>query len=263
MIDRWRERRTLAIVGPAAAAYVRVHGRRVKDGPLAELEYPPGQEHSSQYLVSKLVGTYERELHGVLGRWIADGVDLLVNVGCAEGFYAVGLARAIPRASVIAFDSNPDERARCLAMATLNGVADRVEVRGLCTPEELAKLPRANTALLCDCEGAEKLVLDPARVPSMAGWRILVELHDFIDPTISATVLPRFAASHEIEFIDSRNPQLDIPSELAFMTEREQRKTLAERPVAMRWACLRPLRATGQTVDPPLVAHERSHSSFS
>jgi hypothetical protein len=126
-------------------------------------------------------------------------------------------------------------------MASMNGVAGRIEVRGACSLEELCRLPNADIALLCDCEGAEKVLLDPVRVPTMRRWRVLVELHDFIDPTISAAVLSRFEASHTVELIHSRDQTVNPPAELGFLSERQRRMTISEnRPGPMRWAHLHP-----------------------
>src|SRR5271165_2199287 len=55
-------------------------------------------------LAAKLLGFYEEELHDAVEEAIAGNPDLVLNVGCAEGFYAVGLARRLPESRVIAFD---------------------------------------------------------------------------------------------------------------------------------------------------------------
>jgi hypothetical protein len=40
----------------------------------------------------KFLGTYERELYSVIERAIELAPRYVLNIGCAEGFYAVGLA---------------------------------------------------------------------------------------------------------------------------------------------------------------------------
>jgi hypothetical protein len=84
-------------------------------------------------------------------------------------------------------------------------------------------------------------VLDPRRAPTLAGWSILVELHDFIDPTISQTLIERFTPTHEIEILEGQTRVPGELPELAFMTAREQEAVLSERrPGSMRWAFMRP-----------------------
>ena len=72
-------------------------------GPFAGMRYETEAVHSMH--VPRLLGTYERELHASLER--APGMPYLrvINIGCGEGYYAVGLAMRLPGAHVHAFDS--------------------------------------------------------------------------------------------------------------------------------------------------------------
>ena len=49
---------------------------------------------------------------------------LIIDVGSAEGYYAVGLARRLPKARVLARDANPKAQALCAALAAANDVAE-------------------------------------------------------------------------------------------------------------------------------------------
>jgi hypothetical protein len=49
-------------------------------------------------------------------------------------------------------------------------------------------------------------LLDPDAAPVLRNWWILVELHDFADPAISASIASRFAATHHVELIASSPP---------------------------------------------------------
>jgi hypothetical protein len=205
------------------------------------MDYLPEEQSWANDVVAKLLGTYELELHRVVESWIAAAVPLVVDVGCAEGYYAVGFARALPTARVLAFDIDGAARTRCAALATRNGVADRVTIRGACTPETLMGLPEAGVALLVDAEGYERVLLDPAAVPRLSGWDILVELHDFLDPSITRTIVSRFAATHDTELIEERPREGAGLPELAFADDGLRRLVLSERrPAQMRWAALRP-----------------------
>ena len=73
-------------------------GWNVRSGPFAGLRLPASAapEHLSPYLL----GTYEREIHGVWAALRPGSVPLVVNIGAKFGFYAVGLGRQIGRAHV-------------------------------------------------------------------------------------------------------------------------------------------------------------------
>ena len=205
------------------------------------MTYLDGLERTSGDLVAKLTGSYERELHAVIDSWVAARPQHVIDVGCAEGYYAVGLALAIPGAQVHAYDIDAQARARCAELAELNAVADRVSIHGECAPATLAGFPEQGVVLLSDCEGYERTLLDPALAPRLARWPILVELHDFLDPSISQTIAARFAATHEIETIEGEQRDADRMPELDFMSQRQRKAVLSERrPGPMRWARMDP-----------------------
>jgi hypothetical protein len=70
-------------------------------------------------------------LHPALASFISRKPHQIVNIGCAEGYYAVGLAWRLPNAKVDAFRSDPRAREFCAELARLNGVEARVRIYGL------------------------------------------------------------------------------------------------------------------------------------
>ncbi|HET8535655.1 MAG TPA: hypothetical protein VFL73_00625 [Solirubrobacteraceae bacterium] len=240
-LDRRATGRFLDTVTPLTRDFVSRHGLTVLRGPFAGLQLDEQMVGVSGDLVAKLLGTYERELRPAFAEWIRAAPRHVVDVGSAEGYYAVGLAHAIPGATVLAFDIDPAARERCQALAARNGVADRVDVREECTPEVLGELPAQGVVLLSDCEGCEQALLDPARQPLLRGWPIIVELHDFIDPSISSRLRERFEDSHEIELITEHSvDEREVP-ELAHLNPDERDLLLSEnRPTTMSWFCMRP-----------------------
>ena len=49
-------------------------------------------------LIPKLLGSYEQELQPLLQRLAAQNYSEIVDIGCAEGYYAIGLGGCFPRA---------------------------------------------------------------------------------------------------------------------------------------------------------------------
>ena len=70
----------------------------IRSGPFAGMRYVDTATEGA--LVPRLLGTYESELHPYLKRFAAEGCEDVIDVGCAEGYYAVGLARLMPGALV-------------------------------------------------------------------------------------------------------------------------------------------------------------------
>jgi 2-polyprenyl-3-methyl-5-hydroxy-6-metoxy-1,4-benzoquinol methylase len=100
----WTSRR----IDRITRAIVKRHGLVVLDGPFAGMRYVPQAAGSS--LLPKLLGCYEAELHPTLTSVFSLNYRQVVDVGCAEGYYAVGLATRILEARVFAFDTDMQAR---------------------------------------------------------------------------------------------------------------------------------------------------------
>ncbi len=78
-----------------AARIASRHGWVVQGGPFAGMAYL--HRSLDGPLPPRLLGCYEAELHGALERILGTRYDTVVDIGCAEGYYAVGLALKMPR----------------------------------------------------------------------------------------------------------------------------------------------------------------------
>jgi SAM-dependent methyltransferase len=225
-------------------AYVKRYGLTVRHGPLAGLTYGPWAMGRVGKLVPKLLGAYERDWHEALATVVAARHETIVDIGCAEGYFAVGLALASPDSTVYAYDIEPKARELCGRLAELNGVADRMRIGVEADIDTLRGLPLAGAFVLCDCEGCEAQILDPDRVPQLRESTLVVELHDFIDPTIPATVLGRFEESHSATLFEAQPRYIRDYEELPNLpgtSYLQQEMVLSEhRPTRMRWALLTP-----------------------
>jgi hypothetical protein len=216
-------------------AVVERYGLVVQDGIFKGMKYVP--IIPNHCLIPKLLGIYEQELHGCVRDAIARGYDLVVDVGSAEGYYVVGLARALPQTRFHAFDAEARERQMLRDMATANGVLDRITIGGLCEPETLDGLIAGRTLVIVDCEGGEMAVLDPARAPRLADADILVEIHDFDGgDRVGSALRSRFAATHDLTVISSvpRRPE-DHPLVAFLPSEEDRRRAVMERAAIQDW----------------------------
>jgi hypothetical protein len=174
---------------------------QVHAGPFAGMRYV--DESVGSCFIPKLLGTYERELVREI-EWICRRQpDLIIDIGAAEGYYAIGLALRIAHARVVAFEQDEAGQTALRAMAQLNGVSDRLTVRGRCEPEDLAAALAGHPApvIVCDVEGYEQALLDPERVAGLNNAILLVETHEFLQPGVTEELCSRFACSHQVERI--------------------------------------------------------------
>jgi hypothetical protein len=217
----------------------------VKHGPFQGMQYPEIKAIGSS-LVPKIIGSYERELHPTIEQICTYSYDAIVDIGCAEGYYAVGLAMRLPEAIIYAYDTDLEAIRLCQSMAKLNRVADRVVTGGFCTLETLKALPLGKRALIIsDCEGYEKELFNAEAVSVLAAHDLLIEMHDFHDIEISATIRKLFQDSHTIHVIKSVD---DIEKAHTYEYEEltgydlaSRRLLLAEeRPTIMNWCYMTP-----------------------
>ena len=197
----------------------RAFGEVVAGGLFAGMRLLP--RASEGCVLPKLLGCYEAALQPHLQELADTRPAVVLNVGCAEGWYAVGMARLLPTAVVHAFDIDPTARAFCAEMAALNGVAERVRIGNAFTSVDIAAFAGRKVLLLCDVEGAEQALLDPETSPALCDFDLVVEAHDAQAP-ISTTLAARFSATHEISVLDGRQRHLDLPPWFAALAEIDQ-----------------------------------------
>lgn len=186
---------------------------RVFTGPFRGLILP-GKSYASVY-TAKLVGCYEREIQFFIDKIIEWNPALLIDVGAAEGYYALGFAlRLSPQSKVVAFEADRGGRELLQETATLNSYA-RLEINGYCTSQALAMAVGgafSHIGVIMDCEGGEIELLDPIRIPVLKRCMILVETHELLAPGCIETLMHRFSDSHEITNIEqSIRTQFDYP----------------------------------------------------
>lgn len=222
--------------------------RLIIGGPFQGLKYGDTEARCSA-LYPKLLGTYENELAGEVTAALAKRHQLVVDIGAADGYYAVGFAFRNPATQVIAFEQSPRAQVQLRKLAELNGVTARIEVRGHCGPDDIASLRAQSGLAILDCEGFEDVILTEENIQHLAGWDFIIETHDGFSPEVTKRLQARFAATHEVRRIDSIHDydKLDhvaVPL-LEGLPRRQADQLLAE---GREHGCLRWLVCTPKTV---------------
>jgi|GEM_PF-133167 len=199
---------------PVTLALVRSRCR-VMGGPYRGMKYLA--EPHLPHFAAKLLGTFERELHAWIQAWLRGDYEAVFDLGCRDGYHAVGLARARPDLVVFAYDEAPENRTLTRRLAALNGVGARVRVE-----QEPPWPPRHRR------EGARILVLsrpgsgleawlESASPAALDGIDLLLETVDKDDPGSSEAALrERFGETHTVACIRyggrrSRDCPVDAP----------------------------------------------------
>ena len=212
------------------------YGRRVLNGPFRGMEYS-AQALEGRHAVPKLLGSYELELQSIIERVQRTDYDRIIDIGCAEGYYAVGFALTT-RAQIYAFDTEPRERRLCRQMAAANGVADRIFLNTWCNAQTLVKVAVGRTFILADCEGYEVDLFDEGTARILSNADLLIEAHDSLVPGASATIQRRFKRSHDAEVIVAKSRDgADFP-ELTFLGHQSSQAVSEYRDREAQWIYL-------------------------
>ncbi len=231
---RLRERQGITEL---AHRFVDTHGSTVLHGPFGGLTYPDRVLDQADAPIAKLLGTYECELHPIFEEIIAHPPATIIDLGAADGYYAIGLARSCPASSVVAFELARSGCDCCRLLAYAN--VARLDLRGKATGRGLRSLHLDDAFVICDIEGAEANVFDQATVNALRTATILIELHEQFAPGITNLLCERFAA-HDATIIQAQPRRTDVP-ELAGFTDAERESAVSEfRGNQMSWAVFRP-----------------------
>jgi hypothetical protein len=226
---------------PVAATILDIRGR-ITGGPFRGLRYPRsgiGNFHD-------ILGTYECWLVPAIEAAIARNPSIIVDVGAAYGYYALGFARRLPGSHVIAYEMDPTRADLIRKYKRINRI-DSLEIRGACTQESLGRdLALAPDALVfMDVEGAEDLLLRPDRIAGLRHAEIIVETHETFVPGIVELLRERFASTHDQYAITNTAPQapaeIDCPGSFFIRAQwRRMAQNLAERMVWLHFVPIAP-----------------------
>jgi hypothetical protein len=220
-----------------------VHG--VLDGPFLGMRY--GNQAFGSRLWPKLLGTYETELHPLIREILRNPPSRIIDVGCAEGYYAVGFALTCPSSEVHAYDTADFARELTSKLANSNGVSSRMTLHGEFSVEKDVPAEQDITCFIfCDTDGAEIEIFKESSVGLLRHCSLLIETHDYLRQGITDDLLARFAPTHDGTVIHS-HCDYDVKS-LDYRTPAfsESNRTLRARyfeegrPAPQKWIYLKP-----------------------
>lgn len=216
---------------------------RVQTGPFAGMTIVPEYSWGDGDSPAKLLGVYECELHSSILDAVHRKPDKVINIGCAEGYYAIGLSRLLMHVPVTAIDISKD----AITITTHNAAANSCRnLEYLQMPADAQWLEKniampERPLLIVDCESFELKILDLTLVPSLTKATILVECHDCMVPGITDTLVNRFRDTHTIEKIkqQSKDPYQFV--ELEEFSDADKWAIVSEgRPSTMTWLYMVP-----------------------
>ncbi len=160
----------------------RVCNGLVKHGPFAGMKILESSSWGCDK-AGKLLGFYEAELLQDLCSVLAETDNIFIDIGAADGYYAIGSLIASLTNHCIAYELTENGRRITLENAKQAGVEDRLTIRGACDvgfAHEILAMNRKNKqiVILCDIEGFEFEIFTPANLALLKEAILFIEIHD-------------------------------------------------------------------------------------
>lgn len=211
-------------VGKLAEDFSARYGNSVRLGEFAGMRLLDRSVGSA--FLPKLVGSYEAELHPCLRRAATQAWDAVIDVGCAEGYYAVGLAMLFKQCpKVLAFDLTPTAQHLCKELARLNGVDGKVSVHGACDSKRLIEIANGKRCfVISDCEGFESELFTAETLEALRKSELVIELHERESPGCTTALSKLFQATHSVESVPAIPRSPDDYADLMIFTDPHARQ---------------------------------------
>lgn len=192
-----------------------------------------------------LLGVWEKEISFI---WNSLQKPMyIIDVGAAEGFYAVGLAKKYPEKQIYAFEMNLSTK-RLLEKVISDNSVTNIETRGKCEYEDLRDFGKKleDSLIIMDCEGFEIELLKVESPSILKKAHIIVELHEMYSPGCTEVLKERFSPTHKVSEIRGEPRCIDDwPARLKLLRLLFPQKLLLHfmdegRPYPMNWLHIEP-----------------------
>lgn len=177
----------------------------VYNGPFKGMHYI-NQSHVG-FACHKITGTYEKEIHHIIKKELMNTYDAVIDIGSAEGYYAVGMALFSKTSKVISFEGSAKGRELQKTLAILNKVTDKITIKGFCDEhllaEEMSKFD--TTLLICDVDGYELALLNNDVNKKLNHTTMIIECHNHCYDKMESDLIQRFSKTHFFESVSVRD----------------------------------------------------------
>ena len=184
-------------------------GDEVLSGPFHKMKYDVSAGSYCSAFYPKILGSYEFELHGKIGDLLeSKNYSIVIDVGCAEGYYAIGFALLTKKkgTKIFAFDTSEEAIRLCNRLKDLNNIENLTLKNSFFDNATYLNLKKTNpgpSLLFMDCEGYEIDFFSNISLDDYMETDFIIELHDFLNFGTAFNLQEKLKFTHDIFFIHS------------------------------------------------------------
>ena len=197
-------------------------------------------------LGSQVLGLYESEILGAIELMGASDFKFFIDIGAADGYYAVGMLVSEKVQEVICYEANELGRATIERNWIANKSPGKLRVLGEATEASILSLQAEvleDAFVLIDIEGYEFNLLTGPVLAALSQSTVIIEVHNWVEnfQELYAQLLRRADQYFEIQILPRQQAQtVNLPELRDFTDDNRLLLTSERRPCVMRFLKLVP-----------------------
>lgn len=223
------------------------YGNEIAYGPFKGMKLSDEVWWSNNDRITQMLGIYEEHVLKKLSFFAKQGATRFVDIGAADGYFAIGMAYSKIYSKVLAFEIEPTGQACLKNNSVINQCENVIRVFGEADYSSLKKLlsEDVKTSVLIDIEGAEYQLLDDKMLSLLSSCYLICELHPWMVDDgykLQKKLIESAKKYFNVELVKRENYSPNIFCELDDLSDEERLISVGEgRGKNMEWLVLTPL----------------------
>lgn len=196
--------------------------------------------------ITQTLGIYEEHILQKITHFAKNGSTTLIDVGAADGYFAVGMAYSNIYQKVYAFEIEKEGRDRILENANANKCNNKIKIFGEADVSSISKIidEGDKVTVMIDIEGAEYDFLSDDMLTILNGNHVVCELHPWMvdgGDNLQIKLLSKASKQFNVELINREIYKPNMFSEFDNLSDEERLIAVGEgREKNMQWMVLYP-----------------------
>lgn len=152
---------------------------------------------------------------------------MILDVGAADGFYAIGFAIRMHATQVVGVDTDRSARNATQNFA-LENCGYNVQVKSMCTTAWIRDHVKPNSLIFLDYKGYGMTLFDDEAAPVLTECDKVIELHERAPAGVDSTIRSRLGNTHDVRVVTYVDHSPDLFREFEVVTSEMRAAVIRE-----------------------------------